>query len=45
MTWTNTFENEYPASDEFSKINSPVLGDCIACDVLFSLLIFGLERE
>ena len=26
--------NEYPFSDEISKKNDPVCGDCISCDAL-----------
>ena len=28
-------ENEYPSSNETSKKNGTVRGDCIACDALF----------
>ena len=34
---TFTLANEYPSSDEISKKNSTVPGDCIACDALFIL--------
>ena len=36
---TSTLGNEYPSSNETSKKNGTVRGDCIACDALF-LLIF-----
>ena len=32
----STLANEYPFSNEISKKNSTVRGDCIACDALFS---------
>ena len=32
---TCTLANEYPFSDEISKKNGTVRGDCIACDALF----------
>ena len=35
MPLTCTLANEYPSSDEISKKNDPVQGDCIACDALF----------
>ena len=31
-----TFSNEYPSSNETSKKNGTVRGDCIACDALFA---------
>ena len=34
---TCTLANEYPSSNEISKKNGTVRGDCIACDALFSL--------
>ena len=36
-TLTCTLANEYPSSNEISKKNSTVRGDCIACDALFFL--------
>ena len=36
-TLNNTLENEYPSSNETSKKNGTVRGDCIACDALFEL--------
>ena len=38
---TSTLGNEYPSSNETSKKNGTVRGDCIACDALF-LLIFDI---
>ena len=35
---TSTLGNEYPSSNETSKKNGTVRGDCIACDALFLLL-------
>ena len=32
---TSTLGNEYPSSNETSKKNGTVRGDCIACDALF----------
>ena len=32
---TCTLANEYPSSNEISKKNGTVRGDCIACDALF----------
>ena len=32
---TSTLANEYPSSNETSKKNGTVRGDCIACDALF----------
>ena len=37
---TSTLGNEYPSSNETSKKNGTVRGDCIACDALFTF-IFG----
>ena len=34
---TRTLANEYPSSNETSKKNGTVQGDCIACDALLSL--------
>ena len=34
-TLTSTLGNEYPSSNETSKKNGTVRGDCIACDALF----------
>ena len=34
---TSTLGNEYPSSNETSKKNGTVRGDCIACDALFIL--------
>ena len=34
LTWS--LANEYPSSNEISKKNSMVRGDCIACDALLS---------
>ena len=34
---TSTLGNEYPSSNETSKKNGTVRGDCIACDSLFFL--------
>ena len=31
---TSTLANEYPSSNETSKKNGTVRGDCIACDAL-----------
>ena len=36
-TLNNTLGNEYPSSNETSKKNGTVRGDCIACDALFKL--------
>ena len=36
---TCTLANEYPSSNEISKKNGTVQGDCIACDALF-LIVF-----
>ena len=33
----NKYINEYPSSNETSKKNGTVRGDCIACDALFGL--------
>ena len=33
-TLTSTLGNEYPSSNETSKKNGTVRGDCIACDAL-----------
>ena len=38
-TLTSTLENEYPSSNETSKKNGAVRGDCIACDALLRLTI------
>ena len=35
---TSTLGNEYPSSNETSKKNGTVRGDCIACDALFFLV-------
>ena len=35
---TSTLGNEYPSSNETSKKNGTVRGDCIACDALLILL-------
>ena len=35
MPLTSTLGNEYPSSNETSKKNGTVRGDCIACDALF----------
>ena len=32
---TSTLGNEYPSSNETSKKNGTVRGDCIACNALF----------
>ena len=32
---TSTLGHEYPSSNETSKKNGTVRGDCIACDALF----------
>ena len=37
---TSTLGNEYPSSNETSKKNGTVRGDCIACDVLFYLRFY-----
>ena len=37
ISLTCTLANEYPFSNEISKKNSTVRGDCIACDALFLL--------
>ena len=37
---TSTLANEYPSSNETSKKNGTVRGDCIACD---ALLFFGFK--
>ena len=37
---TSTLANEYPSSNETSKKNGTVRGDCIACDALFRLFLF-----
>ena len=34
---TSTLGNEYPSSNETSKKNGTVRGDCIACDALLRL--------
>ena len=34
----STLGNEYPSSNETSKKNGTVRGDCIACDALFSVV-------
>ena len=34
-TLTSTLANVYPSSNETSKKNGTVRGDCIACDALF----------
>ena len=39
---TSTLGNEYPSSNETSKKNGTVRGDCIACDALF-MLFLGLK--
>ena len=41
---TCTLANEYLSSNEISKRNSAVRGDCIACDALsfFDLFVFYL---
>ena len=36
-TLTSTLGNEYPFSNETSKKNGTVRGDCIACDALLFL--------
>ena len=36
---TSTLANEYPPSNETSKKNGAVQGDCIACDALFFLFL------
>ena len=36
---TSTLGNEYPSSNETSKKNGTVRGDCIACDALFILIV------
>ena len=35
---TSTLGNEYPSSNETSKKNGTVRGDCIACDALLVLI-------
>ena len=40
ITLTSTLGNEYPSSNETSKKNGTVRGDCIACDALLNL-VFG----
>ena len=44
LNLTSTLGYEYPSSNETSKKNGTVRGDCIACDALFSLTacIFAL---
>ena len=37
---TSTLANEYPSSNETSKKNGTVRGDCIACDALIRLFLF-----
>ena len=37
LSLTCTLANEYPSSNEMSKKNSTVRGDCIACDALLRL--------
>ena len=39
---TSTLGNEYPSSNETSKKNGTVRGDCIACD---ALLIFDCAQQ
>ena len=36
---TSTLANEYPSSNETSKKNGTVRGDCITCDALFDIWI------
>ena len=36
---TSTLGNEYPSSNETSKKNGTVRGDCIACDALFQVVL------
>ena len=36
---TSTLGNEYPSSNETSKKNGTLRGDCIACDALFFLFL------
>ena len=38
-TLYNTLGNEYPSSNETSKKNGTVRGDCIACDAFFFIHI------
>ena len=35
---TSTLGNEYPSSNETSKKNGTVRGDCITCDALFNIV-------
>ena len=47
---TCTLANEYTSSNEISKKNVTVRGDCIACDVLYNLtfkcdLTFNLLKQ
>ena len=39
---TYTLANEYPSSNEISKKNGTVQGDCIACD---ALLVFSASLQ
>ena len=36
---TSTLANEYPSSNETSKKNGTVRGDCIACNALFDIVL------
>ena len=36
---TCTLANEYPSSNEISKKNGTVRGDCIACDALLAFKV------
>ena len=38
ISLTSTLGNEYPSSNETSKKNGTVRGDCIACDALLIIL-------
>ena len=42
ISLTCTLANEYPSSNEISKKNGTVRGDCIACDALLVFLIVKL---
>ena len=39
ISLTCTLANEYPSSNEISKKNGAVRGDCIACDALYDITL------
>ena len=42
---TSTLGNEYPSSNETSKKNGTVRGDCIACDALLHFKLITTDKK